>query len=221
MAVDGAVVDIDLIVIGRVHQGVAALDDAGTLRQRLQDQEFRHRQHHRIAAPGAGVALGVHRQRTAFQHLGFGFLLRRRLLGVGAAQDRLDPLDQQTLRERLMDEVVGAHFEAEQFVDLLVLRGEEDHWQIGFLPQPAEQLHAVHARHLYVENGEVRRIGAQAVERGGAVGVGLDAVAFAFQGDRHRCENVAIVIDESDGRHCQPLLLRPGYYRDSILAFAT
>src|SRR6266849_1727062 len=40
VAVDGAVVDIDLIVVGRVHQGVAALDHAGTARERLQDQEL-------------------------------------------------------------------------------------------------------------------------------------------------------------------------------------
>ena len=41
MAVDGAVIDIDLLVIGGVHQCVAALDHAGALRQRMQDQEFR------------------------------------------------------------------------------------------------------------------------------------------------------------------------------------
>ena len=62
VAVDGAVVDIDLVVIGRIHQRVAALHDAGALGERLQDQEFRDRQRHRLAVPGAGVAVGVHRR---------------------------------------------------------------------------------------------------------------------------------------------------------------
>src|SRR5476649_2687345 len=59
VAVDGAVVDIDLVVIGRVHQTVAAFDKAGTLRQRLQDQEFSDRQPDRLALPGAFMPLGI------------------------------------------------------------------------------------------------------------------------------------------------------------------
>src|SRR6186997_1300986 len=43
VAVDGAVVDIDVVLIGDVHQLVARLDHAGPLRQRLEDQEFGHR----------------------------------------------------------------------------------------------------------------------------------------------------------------------------------
>src|SRR5882757_2513139 len=56
VAVDGAVVDIDLIVVGRVHQVVAALHEAGPLRQRLQEQELGHRQLHGLALPQAVVA---------------------------------------------------------------------------------------------------------------------------------------------------------------------
>src|SRR5262249_31163762 len=39
VAVDRPVIDIDLLVIGRIHQRVAALDHAGAERQRMQDQE--------------------------------------------------------------------------------------------------------------------------------------------------------------------------------------
>src|SRR5665213_3032333 len=35
VAVDGAVVDINLVVIGRIHQGVAAFHDAGAGGERL------------------------------------------------------------------------------------------------------------------------------------------------------------------------------------------
>src|ERR1700722_1976413 len=41
VAVDGAIVDVNLVVIGRIHQGVAALDDAGPRGERLKDQKFR------------------------------------------------------------------------------------------------------------------------------------------------------------------------------------
>ena len=37
VTVDGSIIDIDLIVIGGVHEGVAALNHAGTLGKRLKD----------------------------------------------------------------------------------------------------------------------------------------------------------------------------------------
>ncbi len=63
------------------------------------------------------------------------------------------------------EHVLLAAVEAEQIVDFLVLGSEENHRQIGFLPQPPQRLHAVHARHLDVEDRKVRRTGAEAVER--------------------------------------------------------
>src|SRR5712691_4064463 len=119
VAVDGAVVDIDLVVVGGVHQGVAALDHAGAARERLQDEELGDRERDRLVLPRAGVALGIHAQEPALEHLGgIGLLRRRAVLRRGPAQDRLDALDQEALRERFADEIVGAHLEAEQFVDL-------------------------------------------------------------------------------------------------------
>src|SRR5687768_6175540 len=52
VAVDGAVVDIDVVLISDVHQLVARLHDAGPLRQRLQDHEFGHGQGDVLAVPG-------------------------------------------------------------------------------------------------------------------------------------------------------------------------
>src|SRR5579871_5182777 len=49
VAVDGAVVDVDLIIVGRVHQVVAALHEPRTLRQRLQQQELGDGESHRLA----------------------------------------------------------------------------------------------------------------------------------------------------------------------------
>jgi hypothetical protein len=123
------------------------------------------------------------------------------VLRHAAAQHRLHALDQEALREWFADEVVGAHLEAEQLVDLLVLGGEEDHRHVGLLAQPAQQLHAVHARHLDVEDREIRRRGLEALQRRSTIRVGHDPVAFGFERDRNRGQDVAVVIDQSDCRH--------------------
>src|SRR5947209_7136853 len=60
VAVDGAVVDIDLVVIGRIHQRVAAFHYAGAAGECLQDQELGDGERHRFVLPGAGVALRIH-----------------------------------------------------------------------------------------------------------------------------------------------------------------
>ena len=48
---------------------------------------------------------------------------------------------------------------------------------------------------------EFRRVALQAVERRCSVGVGLNAIAFRFQCDRGRSQNVAVVIDQGNCRH--------------------
>src|SRR6266568_2164957 len=62
VAVDRAVVHIDLVVIGRIHQCIAALDHARPARERLQDKELRYRQRNWLVFPRAGVPLGIHAQ---------------------------------------------------------------------------------------------------------------------------------------------------------------
>ena len=123
---------------------------------------------------------------------------RRAVLGLQAAQDGAHALDDEALRERLGDVVVGAHLESEQLVDLLVLRGEEDDGHVGLLAHAAQQLHAVHARHLDIEDAEIGRILGQRLERGRAVAVGPDLVAFGLERHAERGQDVALVVDERD-----------------------
>src|SRR5262245_32031321 len=59
VTVDRAVIDINLIVVGRIHQRIAGLDDARPCGKRLQDQELGHRQGYRLAVPMAGMALRI------------------------------------------------------------------------------------------------------------------------------------------------------------------
>ena len=132
------------------------------------------------------MALGVHAQLAALERSRIDLLGRGPVLRGGPPQHRFYALDQQALRERLSDEIVGAHLEPEQLVDLLILGGEENHRHIGLLPQAAQRFHAVHAGHLDVQDGEVRRRRLEAVERGSAVRVGHDAVALGFERNRNR-----------------------------------
>src|ERR1700747_2027762 len=74
VTVNGAVVDIDLVVVGRIHESVAALDHPWSGCQRLQDQEFSDRERHRLGLPRADMSFRIHPQLATFQHLGVGFL---------------------------------------------------------------------------------------------------------------------------------------------------
>jgi hypothetical protein len=117
---------------------------------------------------------------------------------AAASQHGADALEQQALRERLADEIVGAHAQAQHLVDLLVLRGQEDHRELLGLANAVEQLHAVHARHLDVEDAEVGRGLVQSLQRRGAIVIGLDLKPFGFEQHRHRGQDVAVVVDQGD-----------------------
>ena len=125
----------------------------------------------------------------------------RGVFAVGrlAAQQHADALDQQALGERLLDVVVRAHAQAHQLVHLVILRGEEDHRHLGLAAQALQELHAVHAGHLDIEHGEIYGLLAEAAQRLRAVGIGADGEAFGLQRHLHGGQDVAVVIDQSDG----------------------
>src|SRR3977135_3149889 len=56
VAVHVAILDIDLLVVGRVHQGVTTLDPPRTGDERLQDAEFGERQGDGSVLPDAAMA---------------------------------------------------------------------------------------------------------------------------------------------------------------------
>src|SRR5215469_11780286 len=72
VAVNGAIVDIDLIVVGRIHESVAALDHPGPGRQCLQDQKFSDRKGHSFGLPCPDVPFWIHPQLAPLQRLGVG-----------------------------------------------------------------------------------------------------------------------------------------------------
>ena len=178
----------------------------GRLRERLQDQELGDGERDRLVLPGAGVALRVHAQLAALEHLGGVGLLRRACRPSGAAR-RSTALTRSTssrcengLRMKSSAPILRPNSSSiSSSLEVRKITGMSVFWR-----SRRSSLHAVHARHLDVEDGEVRRRGLEAVERGGAVGIGHDPVAFGLERDRDRGQDVAVVVDERDGRH-EPL----------------
>src|SRR5262249_47337293 len=102
------------------HQLVAALHISWTLGQSLKDQELRHRQTHRLALPGAGVAVGVERELAADDRL-LVAVLRGRAARARAAPYRPHPPLVQALRKWLCYVIVGADIKADHLVHLVIL----------------------------------------------------------------------------------------------------
>ena len=199
MAIDGAVIDVDVLAIGRVDELVAALYHAGPRRQRLYQQKLGDRELDVLAMPGALVLGLIQRQLAAHHHAAGRGAGAFRAAGLVAPQQGADALDQQALGERLGDVVVGAEAQAHQLVHLLVLRGEEDHRHRAALTQLLQQLHAVHPRHLDVEHGEIDRAGVHALQGAFAVGVGADLETFLLQRHLDAGQDVPVVVDQGDG----------------------
>jgi hypothetical protein len=90
VAVDGPIIDIDLVIVGRIHQGIAAFDDARTAGERLQNQEFGHRQGDVGALPGARMTFRIYAELAALERFALRFFVHGALLGCRAAQQYLD-----------------------------------------------------------------------------------------------------------------------------------
>ena len=69
------------------------------------------------------------------------------------------------------------------------------------LTQPAQHLDAVHARHLDVEDGDIRRRFRERGQRGRAVGIGTHGVALALEQDLQGGEDVLVVVDKGECSH--------------------
>ena len=59
--------------------------------------------------------------------------------------------------------------------------GEEDHRHVGRLAQATQRLHAIHARHLDIQDGEIWWARFEAVERGETIRVGHNPIALGLK----------------------------------------
>src|SRR3954463_9433821 len=77
VAVDRAVVDINVVAISDIEQLVAGFYHSRALRQRFEDQEFGDGQRDVLAVPADLMACWVHRQAPAFQQRRLGLIAGR------------------------------------------------------------------------------------------------------------------------------------------------
>ena len=131
-------------------------------------------------------------------------------------QQRPYALDQQAHRERFGNVVVGAHLEANQLINLVVLGGEEDHRHTRLATQPGEHLQTVHARHLNIKHRQVRRLVRQTFQSLLPVRIGADGIALCLKSDTDRGQYVLVVVDNCDsGCHAISSLSRGGCHAAS------
>ena len=152
------------------------------------------------------MALLVHHQLAALERAGLlAWRLGGRLAGAGAAQNRSTRSTSRRcengLRMKSSAPILRPNSSSiSSSLEVRKITGRSD-----LLAQAAQKLHAVHPRHLDVEDSEIRRPRGEPLKRRGAISIGLDAIAFGFQGDRDGSQNIAVVIDKRDCCHVKRL----------------
>ena len=136
-------------------------------------------------------------------------VLRRRGRLVRPAEDGADPRCELAQRERLGHVVVGAELEADDLVDLGVLRGEHDDRHRGLGAEDPADLDARELGEHEVEQDEVGSLGPEGLERRATVGGGDGPIALHLEGfDEGLPEGRLVVNDEDRARH-SPRIVDP------------
>ena len=120
-------------------------------------------------------------------------------LPLATAEDGFHSRHELARIEGLGHVVVGADLEADDAVDVVTAGGEDDHRHVAGLADLLADGQAVHLRHHYVEDDEVRAHRLRPLERLLAVRRGLDPEALVVQVETGELDDVLLVIDDEDG----------------------
>ena len=145
---------------------------------------------------GAGV------QTPAVEMVTLGFLLRvfLRHCILAAAQDGFDPSDQLAAAEGLREVIVGSHFQADDTVDLLALRGQHDDRDVRLGAKCPAKRKPVLARQHEIEEDEIDAAISQDLAHGAAVRRRADPESLLGQRARDKIANLAMIVDDKDVR---------------------
>ena len=174
------------------------------LHQRDQEIVFAGAERHRHAVVAKQFArAGVESPAIEPVALGAGLRTRGRHRFLRAPQDRLDARDQLAAAERLRQIIVGAHFEADDAVDLVALGGEHDDRNVRFRTQRAAERQPVLAGQHQIEQDQIDAAVGQDLAHGFAVGGRADAEAILRERTRYQFADLAMVIDDEDVRRAR------------------
>src|SRR5690606_205091 len=180
VAVDRAVVDVDVLAVCGIHELVAALHIARPYGEGPEEQKFRDGQRNRLAVPTAEMTSAVEQQLSANDRLVARLVAAGAFAELDPTEQGADPLDQKALGERLRDVIVRSHSQPENLVHLVVLGGQEDDGQSAFRPDLLQKLHAVEAGHFDVQYGQIGGRLPQSVPGLFTVDEGSDLEALRF-----------------------------------------
>jgi hypothetical protein len=130
---------------------------------------------------------------------------RRAALGLRLhpPQDGAQPRRQLARRARLGDVVVRAQLEADDAVHVVAPRREHDHRDAARLPDAAQRLHAVHARHHHVEHHDVEVAFDRALRRARAIVHGADRKAVPLEVLGEHVAQLDVVVCQEHARHAR------------------
>src|SRR5439155_23537226 len=117
------------------------------------------------------------------------------------AQDRPNPADQLSRRERLRDVVVGAELEPFDAILARVAGAQQDDRRCCLALQRADDVRAEHPRHHHVQDQEVVLGAPRRRERCLAVGDRVDLELLPLEGVGDRVEDALLVVGDEDPVH--------------------
>ena len=189
MAVHGAVVDVVGVVPEGVHQLVAVKRLPGVGEQVAQQAVFVAGEVERRAVVADGLRAVV-----VLPDAG-GFRL------VAAAADGFDARDEFAVAEGLAAVIVRAQFKADDAVDFLVARAQENERRRPLLADAAAEFKAVGIGQADVQHDAIKALCLQGGERGDAGVVPHHLPLFARKGVAERVGDGGVVFDEQDVFH--------------------
>ena len=196
MAVDGAVRHLDVELIGRTHDLLAAEDERRPCQKCPQDSEFNGGEAKLSARKLGDVLIGIDRQ-LALRKRGHGRLC---ILPARSdtAQDDVHAGDEFARAEGFCDIVVTADLQAQDAIDLVVAGGEKKDRNVGGLSDFAADVQSVEFRHADIQNDQIRPVGGKARQCFLAVARLEDSHSGLLQCNTDDLADVQVVVNDEN-----------------------
>lgn len=193
--VDGAGIAVEVVAPDEVEELVAGHDAVGVVDEGEEEVELFGAEFDGGAVDSDFVAVGVDGE-VGELALGGGCGWCG---GRGAAEDGFDAGDEFTGVKRFGEVVIGAEFEADDFVDIIGAGGEHEDGELAGSADLATDFPAIEAGEHEIENDEIWR---RLVDEGKgvvAVGDGGDGELFTLEIGGGEVADIGFIVDDENG----------------------